>query len=141
MLVLLVTAASVQDTTGGRDVVDQLAARHPGVVKAWADSGYKRSVIERGAAHGIDIEVVSKDPGQKGFAPLPKRWAIERTFGWWMLHRRLARDYETLPERSATMIHWAMIPVDCTILCRSVPEFIVFGGCLTRVLKKVFAVS
>jgi transposase len=109
VLVLLVTAASVQDTTGGRDVVDQLAARHPGVVKAWADSGYKRSVIETGAAHGIDVQVVSKDPGQQGFAPLPRRWAVERTFGWWMLHRRLARDYETLPERSATMIYWAMI--------------------------------
>ena len=110
-LVLLVTAASVQDTTGGRDVVSELAARHPGVVKAWADSGYKRSVIERGAAHGIEVEVVSKDPGQKGFAPLPNRWAVERTFGWWMLHRRLVRDYETLPERSATMIHWAMIDI------------------------------
>ncbi len=109
LLVLLVTAASVQDTTGGRDVVDQLAARHPGVVKAWADSGYKRSVIETGAAHGIDVQVVSKDPGQKGFAPLPRRWAVERTFGWWMLHRRLARDYERLPERSRAMIHWAMI--------------------------------
>ena len=109
LLVLLVTAASVQDTTGGRQVVSELAARHPAVVKAWADSGYKRSVIETGAAHGIDIQVVSKDPGQKGFAPLPRRWAVERTFGWWMLHRRLARDYETLPERSATMIYWAMI--------------------------------
>jgi transposase len=109
LLVLLVTAASVQDTTGGRDVVDALAARHPGVVTAWADSGYQRSVIERGAAHGIDVRVVRKDPGQKGFAPLPRRWAVERTFGWLMLHRRLARDYETLPQRSATMIHWAMI--------------------------------
>ena len=90
-------------------MVSELAARHPGVVRAWADSGYKRSVIERGAAHGIDVEVVSKDPGQKGFAPLPKRWAVERTFGWWMLHRRLVHDYETLPERSPTMIHWTMI--------------------------------
>jgi transposase len=109
LLVLLVTAASVQDTTGGRDVVRELAARQPGVVKAWADSGYKRSVIETGATHGIDVQVVSKEPGQKGFTPLPKRWAVERTFGWFMLHRRLARDYETLPERSRTMIHWAMI--------------------------------
>lgn len=109
LLVLLVTAASVQDTTGGRDVLDELAARHPAVVKTWVDSGYKRSVIETGAAHGIDVQVVSKDPGQKGFAPLPNRWAVERTFGWWMLHRRLVRDYETLPERSATMIYWAMI--------------------------------
>jgi transposase len=109
LLVVLVTAASVQDTTGGRDVVDELAARQPAVVKAWVDSGYQRSVAERGAAHGIDVEVVGKAPGQKGFAPLPNRWAVERTFGWWMLRRRLTRDYETLPQRSRTMIFWAMI--------------------------------
>ena len=71
----------MQDTTGGRDVVSELAARHLGVVRAQADSGCKRSVTEFGAAHGIDVEVVSKDPGQKGFAPLPNRWAVERTFG------------------------------------------------------------
>ena len=109
LLVVLVTAASVQDTVGGRDVVGELAARHPAVVKVWADSGYQRSVIEQGAAHGIDVEVVRKNPGQKGFAPLPKRWAVERTFGWWALHRRLVRDYETLPQRSQTMIYWTMI--------------------------------
>ncbi len=80
LLVLLVTAASVQDTTGGRDVVSELAARHPGVAKDWVDNGYQRGVIERGAAHGIDAEVVSKEPGQKGFAPLPNpaRWAYRR---------------------------------------------------------------
>lgn len=109
LLVVLVTAAGVQDTPGGRAVVTDLAARHPSVTKTWVDSGYQRSVAEVGAAHGIDVEVVSKDPGQKGFKPLPKRWAVERTYGWFMLHRRLARDYETLPERSRAMIHWAMI--------------------------------
>lgn len=108
LLVVLVTAASVQDTPGGRTVVRQLAARHPGVRVAWADPGYQRSVAEAGTAAGIDVQVVRKEPGQKGFAPLPRRWAIERTIGWLMLHRRLARDYETLPERSATMIFWAM---------------------------------
>jgi transposase len=108
LLVVLVTAASVQDTPGGRAVVREVAARHPGVRKAWADSAYRRSVAEAGAAAGIDVQVVRKEPGQKGFAPLPRRWVIERTIGWLMLHRRLARDYETLPERSATMIIWAM---------------------------------
>jgi transposase len=52
---------------------------------------------------------VEKQPGLKGFAPLPRRWAVERTFGWFVLHRRLVRDYETLPQRTITMIHWAMI--------------------------------
>ena len=109
LLVVMVTAAGIQDTTGGRLLMDAVGAGFPGVTKAWVDSGYKRSVIERGAAYDIDVEVVSKLEGQKGFQPLPKRWAVERTFGWLALHRRLVRDYETLPNRSRTMIHWAMI--------------------------------
>jgi hypothetical protein len=40
-----------------------------------------------------------------------------------------------------TYVCWAMIAVDCTILCRSVPELVMFGGCLNRVFKKVFAAS
>jgi len=55
------------------------------------------------------VQVVTKDPQQRGFVPQRKRWAVERTFGWLMLHRRLVRDYETNPQRSRAMIHWAMI--------------------------------
>src|SRR5664279_695696 len=109
LLVVMVTAASMQDTTGGWLLMDAVGVGYPSVVKAWVDSGYKRSVIERGAAYNIDVEVVPKLEGQKGFNPLPKRWAVERTFGWLALHRRLVRDYETLPNRSETMIHWVMI--------------------------------
>ncbi|WP_197683293.1 transposase [Jiangella alkaliphila] len=72
------------------------------------DRGYRASVAQRGVDRGIDVQVVQKDPGLKGFHPT-LRWPVERTFGWLMLHRRLVRDYETLPERSRTMIHWAMI--------------------------------
>jgi transposase len=111
ILVILVTAASVQDTAGGREVIDQVAATQPRVTKGWADTGYKRSVIEQGAKHNIEIDVITKEPNQRGFIPQHKRWAVERTFGWLMQHRRLARDYETLPERSRTMIHWSMIDV------------------------------
>jgi transposase len=109
LLVVLITAASVQDTTAGRDLIDELAARRPDVVTTWVDSGYQRSVIDRGAVYGIDVQVVTKDPAQRGFKPQRKRWSVERTFGRLMLHRRLARDYETLPTRSRTMILWAMI--------------------------------
>ncbi|WP_157524380.1 IS5 family transposase [Jiangella alkaliphila] len=108
LLVVLITAASVHDTAGGRDLVDRLADRHAGVSKAWVDRGYRASVAQRGVDRGIDVQVVQKDPGLKGFHPT-LRWPVERTFGWLMLHRRLVRDYETLPERSRTMIHWAMI--------------------------------
>jgi transposase len=109
LLAVVITAASVQDTNGGKDVTSQLAARHPTVTAGWVDGGYKKGFLEHAAAAGISFAVVPKEPDQKGFAPLPRRWAVERTFGWLVLHRRLVRDYETLPERSAAMIHWAMI--------------------------------
>jgi transposase len=108
LLVILITAASVHDTTGGRAMITQLAARHPAVTKAWVDQGYKRSVAEAGVLAGIEVEVVTKDPRVKGFSPTV-RWPVERTFGWIMQHRRLVRDFETRPEHSKSMIHWAMI--------------------------------
>src|SRR5215471_17248666 len=69
LFVVLVTAASVQDTTGGRVVVAQVARQYPTVAVAWVDSGYKQSVIDTGAQHGIDVQVVTKDPQQRGFIP------------------------------------------------------------------------
>lgn len=109
LLAVVVTAASVQDTNGGKDVTAAVAAACPTVRAGWVDSGYKNGFLQHAESCGITFEVVSKTEGQKGFAPLPRRWAIERTLGWLMLHRRLVRDYETLPERSIAAIHWAMI--------------------------------
>ncbi|WP_215451738.1 IS5 family transposase [Streptomyces sp. ATCC 21386] len=106
VLAVVITAANVQDT-GGKLLLNEVAANHPSVSKVWADGGYQNSVVNHGALLGIDVEVVQR-PRAKGFEPLPKRWVIERTFGWLMQHRRLARDYEALPQRSRAMIHWAM---------------------------------
>ena len=75
--------------------------------KVWADGGYQNSIFNHGAGLAIDVEVVQRLRA-KGFEPLPKRWVIERTFGRLMQHRRLARDYESLPQRLRTMMHWAM---------------------------------
>ncbi len=54
------------------------------------------------------MEITARAPGARGFTPIPKRWAVERTYGWLMLHRRSARDHETLPTRSEAVIHIAM---------------------------------
>ena len=105
----VVTAASVQDTTTGSHLLTRIAATHPTVTKAWIDGGYRTTLIEDGATLGIDVEIVHRNPATKGFTVLPRRWAVERTLGWLMLHRRLARDYETLPGHSEAMIHIAMI--------------------------------
>lgn len=107
LLVVIITAASVQDSVGGQQVLDHLAATHPSVSAAWVDGGYNNTVIRHGARQGIHVEVVKRAP-VKGFHVLPRRWVVERSLGWLMQHRRLARDYEALPQRSRTMVHWAM---------------------------------
>jgi transposase len=108
LLAVLVTAASVQDSVAGTQLLDQVAAGHPGIRKVWVDGGYRQHLVEHAATLGIDMEIVTRTPGTRGFTPIPKRWTVERTYGWLMLHRRLARDYETLPARSEAMIHLAM---------------------------------
>ncbi|MFF8430641.1 IS5 family transposase [Streptomyces sp. NPDC016566] len=108
LLAVLVTAASVQDSVAGTRLLDQVAANHPGIRKVWVDGGYRQHLVEHAATLGIDMEITARTPGTRGFTPIPKRWAVERTYGWLMLHRRLARDYETLSTRSEAMIHLAM---------------------------------
>jgi hypothetical protein len=52
-----------------------IAADHPRVTKAWADTGYRTTVVEHDATLGIDVEVTRRDPAQKGFKVIPRRWA------------------------------------------------------------------
>ncbi|WP_329404338.1 IS5 family transposase [Streptomyces melanogenes] len=108
LLAVLVTAASVQDSVAGTRLPDQVAAAHPALRKVWVDGGYRQHLVEHAATLGIDMEITQRPPGIRGFTPIPKRWTAERTYDWLMLHRRLARDYETLPARSAALIHLAM---------------------------------
>jgi transposase len=105
LLAVLVTAAGVSDSAAGLPLLTQVAADNPAITKAWADSAYRTKVIEGAAALGINVEIVQRDPATKGFIVLPRRWVAERTFGRLMLHRRLVRDYETLPARSEAMIN------------------------------------
>ncbi|MDI5911146.1 IS5 family transposase [Streptomyces sp. 12257] len=108
LLAVLVTAASVKDSVAGTQLIDHLATTHTSIRKVWVDGGYRRHFVEHAATLGIDMEIVQRTPGTRGFTPIPKRWTVERTYGWLMLHRRLARDYETLPARSEAMIYLAM---------------------------------
>jgi transposase len=109
LLLVLVTAASVQDSVAGTQLLDQAAEGHPGLRKIWVDGGYRQYAVEHAAALGIDLEIVLRKPGTRGFSVVPRRWPVERTLGWFMLHRRLVRDYEALAASSAAMIQLAMI--------------------------------
>lgn len=109
LLAVVVTAASVQDSIAGQTLIERVAADHPTVRKTWVDGGYRQHLVEHAATLGIDMHIVRRDPTTRGFAVLPRRWTVERTLGWLMNHRRLARDYEAHPHRSEAMIHLAMI--------------------------------
>jgi transposase len=79
LLAVWVTAASVSDNVGGMHLMSHIAATHRRVTKAWADTGHRTKAIEHGARLGIDVEVVPRDPGVKGFKVIPRPWVVERT--------------------------------------------------------------
>ncbi len=54
------------------------------------------------------VRVVFRSEGQQGFKVLPRRWVVERTFGWLNQYRRLSKDYEVLPSSSEAFIYIAM---------------------------------
>lgn len=85
--------------------------KYPTISKSWGDTGFKNSVVKRGARLGIDVEVVKRDPETRGFDVAKRRWVVERNIGWMMMHRRLVRDDETLPATSEAMIHVASIDI------------------------------
>jgi transposase len=69
---------------------------------AWVDQGYTgQQSAEAAAEHGIELEVVKLQEAKKGFVLLPRRWVVERSFAWATRFRRLAKDYERLPETVA----------------------------------------
>jgi len=103
LLALRVTAANAQE----RAQVEVLAARVQEVTGdtvevAFVDQGYTGDQAEQdAAAHGIRLEVIKLPEAKRGFVLLPRRWVVERSFAWMARFRRLARDYERLPETLA----------------------------------------
>ncbi len=81
LLAVLVTTSGVQDSTAGRTLLEQAAADHPGLRKVWVDGGYRKHFVEHAASLGIDLQNVQRAAGVRGFTPIPKRWAVERTYG------------------------------------------------------------
>jgi transposase len=122
LLAVHVMTASIQDRDGAKRPLLWARLDHPSVRKVWADQGFTGRLVDWTAQIlGRELEIVRKDPGQRGFRVQPKRWAIERTFSWLTAHRRLARDYEHHPARAETMIRWAMISVMVRRLARGCP--------------------
>ena len=74
----------------------------------FGQNGYFNTAFEQAERQRIELRSVKRPEGQKGFAVLPRRWVVERTFAWLSRCRRLARDYETRPQSSEALILLAM---------------------------------
>jgi putative transposase len=110
LLAVVVHAADIQDREGAKLVLAKLVGRYPRLQLIWADGGYAGALVEWPKALGRWLlEIVKKPADQAGFAVLPKRWIVERTFAWLGRSRRLSKDYEGLSETSEAWVHVAMI--------------------------------
>jgi putative transposase len=110
LLVVAVTAASVQDANSADVIGSKMRGKFPRLQKIWVDAGYKASFIAwfNQTCHWL-VEVVKRRDGVVGFEVQPKRWIVERTFAWLGFFRRLSKDYEYNVEMSESMIYLASI--------------------------------
>jgi transposase len=107
----VVLPASAHENTAGIALLDGVTGQCDTVKKALVDQGFKKKVVEHGRHVGIDVEIVERNPDDKGFVPQAKRWIVEQTNGILMFYRRLVRDYEHRPASSRSRVFWAMTSV------------------------------
>lgn len=120
-LSVCVTPADVQDRAGARLLLAGLKPLVPNLKKIWADGAYGGANLARWCEEqgGWQLEVVERDRKVRGFEVLPKRWIVERTFGWLRRDRRLGKDYERKVQTSETLIEVAMIRLMLRRLARA----------------------
>ncbi len=111
LLVVVVHAASLSDTEGALDVGAQLRGRFPRLRLVWADQNDRQTMIDW--FHSVLdclVEVVTRI-AEPGFQVLPKRWLVERTFGWFNRSRLLSKEYDVYVEVSEYWVYLASIQV------------------------------
>jgi transposase len=130
LLVVVVLSAGVQDRDGAKSVLLDTYLRTR-VRFVFADGGFAGRLLDwADAILRTTLHIVRKPADQRGFAVIPRRWAVERTFAWLTAHRRLARDYERDPTVSEAMIRWAAI--------NTITRRIARGGPATRQQRRTF---
>ena len=109
VLMAVVHVGSIQDRDGAKLVFQKARVLFPTLTLIWADGGYRGKLVEWAKQTcGWVLEIVKRSTDVIGFAVLPRRWVVERTFGWLTKYRRFSRDYEHFPETSEAFIYVAM---------------------------------
>jgi putative transposase len=110
LLGVVVHAADIQDADGLWGLLKRVKPLYPWLRAVFADSIYNRvAALLACFLFGLALIIVRRAAGSTGFVVQPRRWVVERTFGWLGRWRRLSKDYEELPEVSEAMATLAMI--------------------------------
>jgi transposase len=119
MLGVVVTPASVQDRDGAKLLLCMFSHSFLSLLMIFADGGYAGKLEEfvcsmgRLFGHGTSfgLGIIKKLEDRRGFIVLPRRWVIERSFGWLVKQRRLTRDHEKNPRHHEAFVHLAFIGI------------------------------
>jgi putative transposase len=117
LVLVVVHSAGIPDSTGGKILLAKLFARIKRSVYnrwcrlklIWAEGGYEAIVTWVKQTCGWRLEITCRPPGAKGFVVIPRRWVVERTFGWLGRYRRLSKDFEHQIRSSEAMVYLASI--------------------------------
>ena len=111
LLVVIVHSADLQDYDAGHFVLHRIKDSYRRLKVMFADGAYGKCGLPAWVKTTckITLQTVLRPVEARGFVILPKRWIVERTFGWLNRHRRLSKDYERLTENSEAAIYVAMI--------------------------------
>lgn len=103
------TPADISDSAGAQKILDAMRARWPWMKHLFADSAYDRTkLMDKAAYLDFTVAIIRRLDAEPGFAALPRRRVVERTFAWMTRWRRLVRDYQRRIDVSKGMIHLAM---------------------------------
>ena len=124
ILAMMITPAAVQDRDAAKSLIQFLVSMYGRLQIIWADGGYLGALVQwvkQLRPFGkLRLEIIRRSDRAKGFKVLPKRWIIERTFGWFYKSRRLCRDYEVRLDHSEAMVRICMIRLMLKRLAKAV---------------------
>jgi transposase len=123
VLAVVVTAASVHDRDVAYQLLARLRERFSTITLIWADGGYVGRLVNWAQQTlALTLSIVKRTDDTTGFVVLPRRWVVERTFGWLLRYRRLVRDYERRPDHHEARALWATVTIMTRQLARQTAD-------------------